>query len=374
MRIAILGTRGIPARYGGFETFAEELSVRLARRGHQVTVYARRRFGRAQPQQDYQGVAVRYVPTLMHKYLETPLHALFSFFDLITHRVDVVLLCNAANSPMAWLARLLRIPLCINVDGIERNRAKWNWLGRAWYRLGEFCSVLFADRVIADAEVIRDYYRETYRIDSTVIAYGARVHKREAGTTLAQFKLEAKRYLLYVSRLEPENNALGVIQAYRASGCNLPLVIVGDAPYAEEYKRALYAAASPGVVFTGYQFGAAYEELQSNCYLYIQATEVGGTHPALVEAMGYGNCVVANRTPEHEEVLADCGIYYEKNYFEELAAILRRLVNDQNLVLGLGVKARARAAERFSWDAVTDQYERLLLELVQGPNPVKAIS
>lgn len=361
LRIALLGTRGIPAAYGGFETFAEEISTRLVARGHSVTVYCRHPFwGDRTAPENYRGVSLISSPTVMHKYLETPLHALTSFLDLWRRKFDVVLLCNAANSPFAWLVRLRGLPLYINVDGIERKRSKWNSLGRLWYKLGERCSVWFATRVVADAEVIADYYRETFGCESTVIAYGADPKPLPAGATLAKFGLSSGNYVLYVSRLEPENNALGVVQAYVQSGISMPLVIVGDAPYAEEYKKAVRAAANDKVIFTGFQFGEAYRELRTNCFLYLQATEVGGTHPALVEGMAYGNCIVANRTPEHEEVLGDAGEYYEFNRFDLLAEKLRTLSSSPQRRSELSVRAQARAQEHYSWDRIAAQYEALL--------------
>lgn len=365
MHIAILGTRGIPASYGGFETFAEELSRILVRRGHQVTVFGRRRFGEQREPQLVNGATVRYAPTVFSKHLETPLAALTSFLAVRRLGVDGILLCNAANSPFAWLAKLPSLPLAINVDGIERKRSKWGRAGRLWYRLGERCSVWFGDRVIADAEVIAAYYRERFGIEPACIAYGARVERREPGATLARFGVKPREYLLYVSRFEPENNALGVVQAYESSGVKLPLVMVGDAPYAREYIDQVHRAAGPRVVFTGYQFGDAYHELQSHAYAYIQATEVGGTHPALVESMAHGNAIIANNVPEHTEVLGDAGLYYARNDFRELGRRMEEVVADTSLVERLRTSAAARAASRYGWEAVTDEYERLFQELVK---------
>lgn len=366
LRVALLGTRGIPARYGGFETFAEQLSQRLVARGHRVLVYGRcgflSRWGR---RESINGVERRESPTIFHKYLETPLHALTSFIDMLFRRVDAIILCNAANSPFAPILLMKRVPLLINVDGIERNRAKWNAFGKLWYRLGEWCSIRFATRVVSDAKVIAEYYYDAYGIDSTVIPYGVHPERREPGEVLAQFGLRAKHYLLYVSRLEPENNALGVIEAYNALQTEMPLVIVGDAPYATEYKRRLREVACSRVIFTGFQFGAAYQELQSNCYLYIQATEVGGTHPALVESMSYGNCVVVNGTPENLEVIGDAGVSFAKNDFAGLRSMLERLLRDPEFVGSLGARARERVERSYSWESVVSQYETLIEELME---------
>jgi glycosyltransferase involved in cell wall biosynthesis len=259
--------------------------------------------------------------------------------------------------------RLKRVPLLINVDGIERNRAKWNSFGKLWYALGERCSVFLATRLVSDADVIAEYYRETYNCESEVIPYGVHPVVRPPGNALAKFGLTKGRYILYVSRLEPENNALGVIEAYNQLKTDLPLVIVGDAPYADEYKARLRAAASSKVIFTGFQFGEAYEEFQSNCYVYIQATEVGGTHPALVESMSYGNCVIGNGTPENVEVIGDAGLSFPKNDFTALSRILEHVLQDSSLVASYGAKAKARVNARYSWDAIVERYEQLLYSL-----------
>lgn len=367
-RIALMGTRGVPARYGGFETFAEQLSTRLVARGHEVLVYGRcsfrERWGKREP---LSGVSRRDTPTIFHKYLETPIHAFSSALDVLFQPVDIILLCNGANSPLAPIMLCKRVPLVINVDGIERNRAKWNRLGKAWYLLGEHCSVRLATRIVSDARVIAEYYRNHHHVDSTVIPYGVHPIRRAPSEVLKQFNLEPGRYLLYVSRLEPENNALGVIEAYKTLQTDMPLVIVGDAPYATEYKQLLrQTAARANVIFTGFQFGEAYQEFQSNCYLYIQATEVGGTHPALIESMSYGNCVIANGTPENVEVVGDSGLIFEKNNFMHLASIIRELLVEPQSVAGFGARAAARVAEHYSWDSVVRQYEGLFDSLISS--------
>lgn len=378
LRIAICGTRGIPACYGGFETFAEELASRLALRGHQVTVYGRRHvIDYDQP--TYRGAKIKLLPAPQHKYLETPVHGLLSFLDLLRDPVDVVLVCNAANSPFVWIPRLRKMPVIVNVDGIERQRRKWNALGRCWYRIGELCSVCFASEIVADAEIIREYYRSTYRSSSELIRYGYRERfpekvaaKVDSGEPITyspseteifrELGVQPDRYLLYVSRLEPENNAHLVIEAYQrlvGEEASMPLVIVGDAPYAHEYIQGLRAKAGPRVVFAGFRFGEAYELLQVGARLYVQATEVGGTHPALVEAMGFANCIIANDTPEHREVLGEAGLIYKKNDPEHLADLMMRCLSSADEVSAHRRAALTRARELFAWERIVDDYEKL---------------
>lgn len=361
LKIALLGTRGIPARYGGFETFAQELSTRLAERGHDVTVYGRTKLF-SRERDNFQKVKIVRTGTIYQKYLETPVHAFTSNLHAMFQGYDVAIICNAANSPFAWMLRLVGVPIAINVDGIERKRSKWSLIGKLWYRLGEISSVLFASKIIADAEVIADYYRERFKKEPAIIAYGYR-EKARASSVLEKFGLRPERYVLYVSRFEPENHALEVVKAYSKINTELPLVMVGDAPYAKEYIASVKSAADSRVIFTGYQFDESYEELMSQCALYIQATDVGGTHPALVEAMGYGRCILANDVPEHKEVLSDAGEYYEKNNIDSLSNKLDKLLADLDKRNAHSKAAKERAELQYSWDKISTLYEALCMEL-----------
>lgn len=372
MRIAIMGSRGVPAQYGGFETLAEELGARLVERGHEVTVYGRSHVIPA-GLRSYRGMRVRVLPTIRHKYLDTVAHTGLSVVDGLVRRFDLVLMVNNANAPFAVVPRLGGAKVVLNVDGLEWQRGKWNRLGRWYYQACAWLSPKLPIVLVTDAKVITRYYRERFGRSSIFIPYGSEAGRTGPGATLSRFDLEAGRYLLYVSRLEPENNAHTVIEAYRRAGglagLGVPLVIVGDAPYATDYKRSLeqQAARVPGVQFTGYVFGAGYAELQSNATAYIQATEVGGTHPALVEAMGRGACIVANDVPEHREVLGDAGLYYERNDPADLAGILTMLVDRPDERERLGAEAARLAESTFSWAHVTDEYERLFHRMVPRP-------
>jgi len=369
MRIAIMGTRGVPAAYGGFETFAEELGARLAARGHEVTVYGR---SHVIPEGlgEHRGMRLRILPTIRHKYLDTVAHTGLSVIDGLVRGFDVVLVCNNANAPFAIVPRLAGAKVVLNVDGLEWQRGKWNRLGRLYYQACAWLSPKLPIVLVSDAHVIARWYRERYGRQTIYIPYGSHPTRVPPGVTLDRLGLEAGRYLLFVSRLEPENNAHTVIEGFRRAGglaeLGVPLILVGDAPYATAYKASLEAAAAttPGVRLTGYIFGLGYAELQSNAMLYVQATEVGGTHPALVEAMGRGATILANDVPEHREVLAGAGAYYDRNDPDSLASRLRELVARADHRATFAAAAAARARSEFSWDHVTDEYEALFERLV----------
>lgn len=360
MKIAILGTRGIPANYGGFETFAEQLSTRLVTRNHEVTVYGRKHYSSNQ-QRSYNGVNLVVLPTIRHKYFDTVVHTFLSILHAIFCGYDIILICNAANSIFALFPRLFGVPTLVNVDGLERKRKKWNWLGRQYYLVSEWLSTFLPTAIVTDAQVIQDYYATRYHKESSMIAYGADVERRAAPENLLKFGLKSNQYILYVSRLEPENNAHLVIEAYEKVQTDLPLVIVGGAPYAEEYIAQLKSTTDPRVKFLGFVFGADYRALQQNAYCYIHATEVGGTHPALIEAMGAGNCALVLNTPENLEVMGEAGISYDS--VEDLTAQMHRVLADPTIISEYRARAMARVRQRYDWEQITNQYEWLLAKL-----------
>lgn len=365
MKIAILGTRGIPAGYGGFETFAEELSARLVERGHQVVVYGRTNNVRYRLP-FYRGVRLVLLPTIPHKYLDTVVHTFLSVLHVLFQEAEVVLICNAANSIFAFVPRLVGKKTLVNVDGLERQRRKWNALGRAWYRLSEWLSTFLPNAIVSDARVIQDYYRERYHAESYFIPYGAETQRTGSRTVLDRLGLAPEEYFLYVSRLEPENNALLVVKAFEQLATDKRLVVVGDAPYARQYIAELKSTRDPRILFPGAIYGEGYRELLSHAFCYIQATEVGGTHPALIEAMGCGRCVLYLNTPENREVAAEAGIAFEKSP-EQLAEKMRMVLANAALRAEQQRRAQQRVEERYRWETVTDQYERLFAQLLKRP-------
>ncbi len=364
MRIAILGTRGIPAAYGGFETFAEELSRRLVARGHRVTVYCRRGNSPNRPRR-VDGVELVHLPAIRHKYAETLSHTLLSALHAAVRPFDIVYVCNSANSPICVIPWARGQKTVINVDGLEWQRAKWGRVARSYYQWAAHLAARLPIAVVSDADVIARFYREVWRRPTECIPYGTEIyprgHNRER---LAAMGLESDGYVLYVSRMERENNPLLVVQAYRQVQTDLPLVMVGDAPYAQEYIAEVKAVADPRVRFLGYRFGEDYHALQANATVYIQATEVGGTHPALVEALGHGNAVLAHDVPEHHEVVGSAGRYFGFRDAEALASALESLLADPPARDALRVAAVERARARYGWDAVTTAYEAYFKRLL----------
>jgi glycosyltransferase involved in cell wall biosynthesis len=362
MRLAILGTRGVPARYGGFETFAEELGARLAERGHEITVYGRSQWIK-RGQSVHRGMEIVRLPAPRSKYLETVVHTIFSAVHSMRGTWDAIYVCNLANVPAALLLRAAGHTVILNVDGLEWERDKWSSLGRQYYRACAWLATRAPIELVTDAHVIQRFYESRYGRSTRYFAYGADLEPVADNGLLAKLRLKPGRYVLYVSRLEPENNAQLVVDAFRDVDTDVTLALVGDAPYASQYIRRLKdsAARDRRVVLLGAHYGRAYGVLRSHAAAYVQATEVGGTHPALVEAMGFGNAIAANDVPEHREVLGDAGLYYTGT--DGLTAALQSLLSDTELNADLRRRAAARARSLYSWDDVADGYEEWLVDL-----------
>ncbi len=357
-----MGTRGVPASYGGFETFAEELGRRLAERGHQVTVYGRTAFVDSELS-SYRGMKLVVLPALYTKHLETVSHTLLSALHALRENYDAVLLCNAANAPFVPILQLGGAPVALNVDGLERKRRKWGHLGRSYYALCERLSARLPNTLVTDAEVIHRYYRRWYRAPSEMIVYGGDLEQPTETNVLEELDLTANEYLLYVSRFEPENNPDRVAEAYSKVGGDRPLVMVGGAPYADDLQRRVRQLADERVVLPGPIYGDGYRQLLFGCRLYIHATEVGGTHPALVEAMGAGRPVLYYDTPENREVAGPAGRSFRFSGAESLETVLTEVVDDAASLSELGTRSRLRVEERYLWSGVADQYEKILRTL-----------
>ncbi|MGB8886733.1 MAG: glycosyltransferase [Candidatus Korobacteraceae bacterium] len=361
MNIAIVGTRGIPNRYGGFERFAEQIASRFADHGHRVTVYCRRAFTRPDDVYDRRVRRV-IVPSLHQKHLDTWVSTFFAAVHVAFSDNDIVLLCNVANSPFAYIPRLFGKPVVLNVDGLDRKREKWAGLGAQVLHFCEWMSSFSSNQLLTDARAIHDYYLNKYGSESVVIGYGSEMPVGDYN--LNGFNLESGRYVLYVSRLEPENNPDLVLRSWRKVRSDWPLVMVGDNPYDAGYIERLKSLGDERVRFTGAIYGDGYWALQKHAGVFVFACEIGGVHPALIEAMAAGNPVLYLDTPENAETAGDAAVRYEKSE-ADLAAKLQSMLDDPAARQDLAVRAQQRADALYRWEAIAEKYEKVFAELVK---------
>jgi len=356
LRIALVGTRGVPARYGGFETAVEEVGQRLAEAGHDVVVYCRSTADGPRPA-THLGMRLVHLPALRRRSLETLSHTGLSVAHLLTHRVDAAIVFNAANAPWLPLLRAARLPVATHVDGLEWKRAKWGRVGQRYYRVVEALAVRWSDALIADAHGIADYYQDEFAAPTELIAYGAPKVDGVSGDRLAELGLESRGYHLVVARFEPENHVDVIVDGYVRSDAGLPLVVVGSAPYADDYTRRVHALADERVRFLG---GVWDQELLDTLYAhsatYLHGHSVGGTNPSLLRAIGAGAATIAYDVSFNREVLETSGRYFSTA--EDVAEHVVAAEADPAGTRRNGRRARLLAA-RYDWDHVATRYEEL---------------
>ncbi|MGD0095166.1 MAG: DUF1972 domain-containing protein [Terracidiphilus sp.] len=362
MRLAILGTRGIPARYGGFETFAEMIATSLAAFGVDVTVFCPAPSQRHDA--TYRGVTLKYVVSLRLRSLSETVWDVLCFWKA-RKGYDVVYMLGVGAGFAAWIPRLHGAAVWINPDGLEWKRKKWMWLQRMYLAAAEALSVRFATRIIADSEAIAEYLREKYEKEKkiTTISYGAVIPARPPDRALiTKWRLSLRSYYIVVCRLEPENHVLEIIEGFEASRSSRQLVIVGDIGKHTSYIQGLVRHQSNQVRFLGTIYDK--DELSALRYYacaYVHGHSVGGTNPSLLEAMACSSLVMAHDNPFNREVLGACGLYWSTP---------RGVTAMINAVDELHVDAdtrRKQAVEiircQYTWEQVTTAYADALQDL-----------
>jgi glycosyltransferase involved in cell wall biosynthesis len=365
VRVALIGIRGLPAQYGGSETAAQEIYPRLAARGHAAVVYCRRHS--VDPaQQWYEGVRTVVLPSVNTKALDTITATFLALLDVVVHdRADIIHIHGIGNAVLFPLFRACGKRVVTAVDGMDWTRAKWNRAERAYLRLALYLAVKWADDVYVDSLEAQRLCRALYGRTFPLIAYGTQIRCGAGTEALSRHGLEPEKYLLFVGRLIPEKGVHHLIAAYRQVETDFPLVIVGDNPYHPEYVQQLKDAADERVLFVGTEFGEAFWQLCANCYVYVQPSEVEGTSPVVLSAMGCGRCVVVNGIQENVDTIGEAGLAFYRNDVDDLAGLLRELLANPAWVRHLGAAAQAWARELYDWDRITDQHEELFWSVVQ---------
>lgn len=365
LHIGLIGTRGVPAHYGGFETAVEEIGQRLAARGHEVTVYCRRPHDQNpdhEPLQDeYLGMRLVHLPSLRKRSLETLSHTGLSVVDALRRqKLDVGVVFNAANAPWLPLLRAARVPVATHVDGLEWRRDKWGSAGKRYYLAAERLAVRWSDALIADAPGIARYYMERYNAETVEIAYGAPTISSET-PRLGELGLRAREFHLIVARFEPENHVDIQIEGYVRSDAKHPLVVVGSAPYAAEYTKKCHSLGDSRVEFLGGVWDQELlDQLYAGCLTYMHGHSVGGTNPSLLRAIGAGAAVSAFDIEFNRDVLGESGVYWRD------ADTVAKCTEDAEHHDSDVARRRSdalRRASAYTWDDVADRYEAMCRNL-----------
>ncbi len=376
LRVALIGDRGIPARYSGFSTLVEELAVGLVRdHDMDVTVYCRNQYYDSYPP-TYKGVKCRYLPAPGGKSFESIVHSNFAIVDAVVKGFDLVFVVDPGNGPFLLPLNARRIPVVLHTDGLGWQRRKWSPMQQKYYRWSEKVSAKLSDWLVTDSRAMQQYYIDSYGADSTYIPYSGEVGDQPDQSALEKYDVKPGEYYLVVARMEPENNVDLIIREYRKSGVTKPLIVVGSVPYESEYAAGVAAENDEHVRCVGGVFESGIlNALYQNCAAYLHGHEVGGTNPSLLRAMHWGAPVVPINVIFHRQNVGEDNPYFDKTP-GHLAGLLAELDADPVRRTALGKAAQAHATATFRWDAVVAGYAdlvRRILELrKQGKKPSTA--
>ena len=363
LKIAIIGSRGYPYVYSGYETLVRELSERLVNRGHHVTVYCHRSLFTKKPK-FVNGIELVYTPSIETKFLSQFTNSFFSFIHVCSTKIDIVFVVNSANGPFGILTKMFGIKTCINVDGLEWLRPKWKGVGAYYFKTASKLATILFDEIITDSVEMKKVYLTKYRRNSTVIAYGSTMSKSLKMNILKQFNLNKRDYYLVVGRLIPDNNSELIINGFLKSNSNKKIVIVGDVPYVDEYADRVKELASEKIVFTGYlKCQKKLSELYSNCFSYLHGHEFGGTNPTMINALKINCQVLALSTIFNKEMLKNKKvIFFNKNINSIAKAIVN---NEKNYNTFNNYNQKYKFPKIYRWSYICNQYLNVFNRLIK---------
>ncbi len=363
MKIAMLGTKGIPATWGGIERHVEEISTRLAAMGHDVTVYCRPYYTDT-TDKTYKGVHLKKLPTIASKNFDAIVHTYLATLHLIFEDYDIVHYHAIGPATLAVLARLAGKNAVVTVHGLDWQREKWGRKARLFLKFGEWASVLFPYRTITVSKFLKGYLEEKYHRPVTYIPSAVTDPIIRKPDKIREYGIGERDYILFVARLVPEKGCHYLLEAYERLNPDMKLVIAGGSSHSDEYVADLQKHASDKVIFTGYVYGEALQELYSNAYCYVHPSTIEGLPVTLLEAVAYGNCVIASDIPANTEVVEDTGVIFESMNVDDLCEGLRMVLANPALARELGERAKAHGVAEYNYDSVTEKTERLYRDIL----------
>ena len=347
-------------RGGGIETYTREVGSRLAKRGHQVTVYSTAGTERSSPM--WEGVRIVWLPRVRPYWTEKFLGAVMATYKEVTNTgPDVVHLHSVAAGAMAAVLQFRRVPCVVQMHGVEWRRSSWGGVAKAALKAMEQCSVAFADSVTAVSKTQCDYYLARYGTPCEYIPTAVEPKKFVVPRLILELGLRPREYIFFAARLVPEKGAHYLIPAFRRLNTRHSLVIAGGGSNSEAYRRQLtnLAGDDPRIQFLGDVRNRLLEELFSNAAVFVQPSELEGLSIGLIEAMSYGLPCVASDIPENREVIGKAGLLFRNKETDDLERALEDALRRGGEGREIGLRAQRRVAELYSWDKVVDQLEDL---------------
>ena len=359
MKIAVIGTLGIPATYGGVERHVDELYTRLAARGHEPTVYCRAFYTKEEGY--YRGIRLRRLPSLRTKHLETFSHTLLATFMALREGFDVFHYHAMGPGLFSVIPKSIGIRTVVTFHGLDWQRDKWGTMARLVLKGGEQTALRFADSTIVVSRTMLEYYRKTFRRDLFYIPNGVTIQQIRQPSLIHKLGLEPGKYILFASKLSPEKGCHALIRAFCGLKTDMKLVIAGGSRHSDAYIESLKAEANDSVLFPGFVVGELLAELFSNAYLFVQPSTIEGLAISVLEAMSYGRYVLCSDILENKEAIGEAGGTFRVSDVYDLRAKLEWLIQNPDLVREIGVRGRARVSVEYDWDRVAVATEGVLM-------------
>ena len=362
LRIALIGARGIGASYSGIETYYEEVGRRLAARGHRIVAYCRRRF--TPDDVDGRGVVPIFRPCIRTKHTETLTHTLTSTLDVLFRSMDVVQYHALGPSLFSSVPRWAGAKTVASIRGLDWQREKWGRVARGALQFCERQSYRRPDAVSVVSKTLQRHYAESYGVTPRYIPNGVTLEEVPAPKEILALGLEPRRYVLFMGRISPEKGVDVLIEAFRRLDGRAKLVVAGSTSYTDDYIERLRSTAPPEVIFPGRVGGRLRTELYGHAAAFVLPSTIEGLSVALLEAMGFGACVVTSDIPENRELVDGIGLSHPPGDADALAAHLRRVLASPAEAAAMGRLARQRVEAEYTWDAVAARTEEFYYEVL----------
>lgn len=376
MRIAMIGQKGAPAIWGGVEKHVEELSTRLVQAGHQVTIYCRRWYA-LKPASAYNGMVLRFIPSIRTKHLDTITHTLFSTIDALFQNYDIIHYHGVGPALLSWIPRLFkpRAKVVVTFHCLDRLHGKWGGLAKLALGIGELAACIFPHATITVSKNLEKYVWDKFHCRSVYLPNCVTAQTQatnDDAAVLNRFGLQRGQYLLSVSRLVSHKGIHYLIDAFRRLKKeqpklfqNIKLSIVGGGVHTDDYVRYLREMSRdlPEVVFTGWQSGPELAALQANAALFVHPSNAEGMPISVLEAMAYGLPVIASDIQEHRELITDNRFLFTPAKVIELQKTLTWAMENPEICYANAIQNRQRAEREYGWEktvlATADLYEQI---------------
>jgi glycosyltransferase involved in cell wall biosynthesis len=362
MKIAFIGGRGVISKYSGIETFYEEVGKLLASKGHDVFIYCRSYF--TPNKAVYNGIKLIRIPTLKRKHVETIIHSFLSTVHALFCRYDIIHYHAIGSTIFSIIPKIFGKKTVVTVQGLDWKRDKWGKVATWFLKICEITSIRFPNITIVVSRVLQDYYHSKYGKKPYYIPNGVSIQHKKSANKILNLGLEPKQYILFLGRLSPEKNCHLLVQAYKNIETDIKLVFAGGTSHTDSYIKQLRAHQSEKILFLGYVSGELLDELLSNAVIFVLPSDIEGLSIALLEAMGYANCVLSSDIPENLELIANVGYSFQSGNQDDLEYMLRMLLNDEEMRVNAGHRAKNKVEEQYQWSVVCSDTEQVYRSLL----------